>query len=373
MAIAASYEARRYGIQRGTPVWQARQLCPGVIVAPARHDRYVEMHHQLLEEVERYLPIHKVYSVDEWVCALAPSEQNCEAALAIGRKIQQGILRNVGSTFRSSIGLAPSVLLAKLVAESKKPDGLSYVTAGELPEKLRGTKLQKIPGIGKGILQRLSSVGVREFMDLWRVAPKEARKIWGSVQGERFWYSLHGHDIPDTEIGEKNMIGHSRVLLSEQQELEISKLVARTLLLKAASRLRHYNLHSGGLGFVAKLHPSVARGRRSWGANVRFEYTQDSYLILQNFDRLWRDLLAEAEREKILPQAKKGPVFSNISVSLHHLASPSSLALRQTDMFTTQERDVHQQARHRLWAAIDRINADMDQRISRLGAPTSAP
>ena len=80
-AIAVSYEAREYGIRRGTRIREAREMCPGIAVRTARHDRYVRLHKQLMTLIERHLPVSKVYSIDEAAFRLSPPEFTAPAAM----------------------------------------------------------------------------------------------------------------------------------------------------------------------------------------------------------------------------------------------------------------------------------------------------
>ena len=196
-AIAASYEARAFGIKRLTSIREARRLCPDIAVMQARHDRYVKVHKMLMAEIERYLPCVKVYSIDEAAFRLSRSERRPAAAIEVARRIKKGIADNVGPALRASIGLAPSSLLAKLAAERVKPDGLTVIELEDLPGKLSDMPLTDIPGVGAGVSARLERAGVATFDDLWALQPKQARAIWGSVTGERFWYGLHGYDTHD--------------------------------------------------------------------------------------------------------------------------------------------------------------------------------
>ena len=58
-AIAASYEAKAFGVKTGTMIYKARQICPGLITVPARHDKYVEYHHKVMEQIDRFLPLNQ--------------------------------------------------------------------------------------------------------------------------------------------------------------------------------------------------------------------------------------------------------------------------------------------------------------------------
>ena len=72
--IAASVEAKRYGIRTGTPVWEAKRLCRELIVTPARHKRYVEFHDAIVAEIWRHIPVTRVCSIDEVACRLLDNE-----------------------------------------------------------------------------------------------------------------------------------------------------------------------------------------------------------------------------------------------------------------------------------------------------------
>lgn len=353
-AIAVSYEARAFGIRRGTPIREARRLCPGLAVAPARHDRYVAVHRQLMAEIGHHLPLVKVYSIDEAAFRLSRSEEEPRAALAVARTIKRGIAENVGRALRASIGLAPSRLLAKLAAEREKPDGLTVLELGDLPHRLADIALGDVPGVGSGVAARLARAGVHDFLTLWRLQPKHARAIWGSVQGERFWYALHGYEVDEPKT-KKSMIGHSRVLSREHEAPPEARVVGRALLLKAASRLRHYGLYAGALTLSIRLRPEG-----SWEGAKRFPPTQDSFHFLKVFDELWASFWETGRAD-----VRRSLHCGGVTVYLHGLAQESAGAFGQLDLFTPPDPAARRRAR--LWAAIDRINADLEHKFERLG------
>jgi len=102
-AIAASYESKAFGVRTGMQVAEARRLCPGLIVAEARPDLYVQIHKQIMAEIDRHVPVWKVGSIDECSCQLIGPERREANAVALARRIQAGILKNVGQCLRSSI------------------------------------------------------------------------------------------------------------------------------------------------------------------------------------------------------------------------------------------------------------------------------
>jgi DNA polymerase-4 len=64
-AIAASYEAKAYGVKTGTRIFDAKRLCPQLVCITADHARYTEFHHRVLEEVDRHIPVTSIESIDE--------------------------------------------------------------------------------------------------------------------------------------------------------------------------------------------------------------------------------------------------------------------------------------------------------------------
>ena len=109
--IARCYLAKQAGIKRGTSVREALALCPDIALPVARHDVYVKLHHEILAEIDRHTPVHRVWSVDEMECALSGSErQRCEA---LAGDIREGLRQNIGPWLTPSIGLAPNQFLAK--------------------------------------------------------------------------------------------------------------------------------------------------------------------------------------------------------------------------------------------------------------------
>ncbi|NUM78422.1 DNA polymerase, partial [candidate division KSB1 bacterium] len=85
--IAASYEAKAFGVKTGTIVRDAKKLCPKIQLVEARHRVYVEYHHKIVQAVESCLPVAAVLSIDEMACRLIGRERELEKALAFGRKI----------------------------------------------------------------------------------------------------------------------------------------------------------------------------------------------------------------------------------------------------------------------------------------------
>ena len=121
-AIAASYEAKAYGIKTGTMIYEARRLCPKLICVKANHKNYVDYHHKILTEIEKYIPIEIVASIDEVACRLIGKQCQENEARQLAKNIKDGLQKKIGKYIRCSIGIAPNRFLAKTASNLEKPD-----------------------------------------------------------------------------------------------------------------------------------------------------------------------------------------------------------------------------------------------------------
>ncbi len=236
--IAASYEAKAFGVRTGTIVADAKRMCPEIVLVEGRHELYTEYHHRIVEAVESCVPVTAVCSIDEMACRLMGRERALRAALDLGIRVKQTIRERVGPMLRSSVGLATNRYLAKVASDMEKPDGLVALPLDILPEALRGLTLRDLPGIGARTEKRLNEKGIRTMDDLLALDCEQAGEIWGSVWGERLWHWLRGEDFEMAETEHQKSISHSHVLAPEMRTAEKAWAVAHKLLHKAAMRLR---------------------------------------------------------------------------------------------------------------------------------------
>jgi DNA polymerase-4 len=280
--IAASYEAKRFGVKTGTMVRDARQMCPELYVVEARPRTYVETHHRIFEAVSSRLPVTTVMSIDEMVCKLLGAEREPDAAVALAQGVKEAVRRRAGEYLRCSIGLGPNRLLAKVASDMQKPDGLTVVRREELPDRLHGLKLTDFPGIGRRMEQRLLRVGVTDVRRLCQLDARQLSEIWGSkLLGSGWWHRLRGEDLPEPPTRTRS-VGHSRVLPPEQRNPPDAWAVLMRLLHKAAGRLRHGGHWAGSV----TLHVQVFRGPY-WHARRRIDQCQDTLSLIREVSRLW--------------------------------------------------------------------------------------
>ncbi len=339
-AIAASYEAKAFGIKTGTPVWEAKQRCPGLICVLANHEHYTRFHQRIKEEVERHIPIDVVASIDEVACRLMDNETSIARATEIAHSIKRGLAENIGPYVRCSIGIAPSKYLAKVATDLHKPDGLTILETKDLPHRLLSLSLRDLPGIGANMEKRLNHAGIRDMAALLQLQPKHLRAVWGSIWGEKMWYYLRGYDLPDGET-ERSSVGHSHVLSPDVRPPHHAHAVARRLTMKATARLRRMKCHARRFSLSVR----VENGPRL-GLDAACEPSQDSFTFLQLTEDIWAQLMAE------LPLRAR---IKKVSVVLHGLVEEGELN-RQGDLFASAAPARDKIKNDKISKAIDDLN-----------------
>ncbi len=294
--IAASYEAKAYGVRTGVQVGEARRMCPGLELVEARHEAYVDYHHRIIEAVERCVPVSAVMSIDEMACSLMGREQPLMAALTLAARVKASIREHVGSTLRCSVGLAPNRYLAKIASDMEKPDGLVALTPDILEAALGGLTPRDLPGVGARMEKRLAASGIETMQQLLALDRERMHKVWGGSGGEKLWYWLRGEDFNDPTLEHQKSISQSHVLPPALRTEEGAYAVLHKLLHKAAMRLRSARLWTNHVTVTVKYAvPKAVSTRRhysgipqsAWSQGCRVIECQDNQTLVEALQKLW--------------------------------------------------------------------------------------
>lgn len=343
-AIAASYEAKAYGVHTGTKIYEAKRLCPDLVCVNARHDRYVKFHKIVLSIIESCVHVSSVCSIDEFACQLQKNECSFAASMNLAQSIKDQIKTQIGESIRCSIGIAPNKYLAKVVGKIEKPNGLTLVTTENLYAVLNSLLLKDLPGVGKKNENRLMQAGVYSVQDLLNTSPQQIRRILRNIWGEKLWYLMHGADLTE-KSSTKQSIGHSHVLSPDLRQRESAYLVARSLTLKAVARLRQMNYHAQSF----ELSLRTVKGDCFYSKFPCYR-AKDSTTFLQLLKQAWNDLA-----EKIQECA-----FKKVSITLSELIEDRTV---QKDMFYRFYEQENRAKNERLSSAIDRITNRYGKRL----------
>jgi DNA polymerase-4 len=337
--IAVSREAKLMGVKNVMPIAEARELCPDLILVPQKPDLYRRAHNAILAELETIIPIDAVKSIDELTCRL-DEDQRCDPE-GLTFRIRKRLAQSIGPYITCSIGYAANRQLAKMACKAgKKSDGrygngLAIWNPDDMTNHLFKVKLDDVPGVGGNMFRKLMKFGIYDTKALYNTQPKQMRRIWNNVTGERLWYALHGYDIQAPEA-QRGAFGHARVLPPESRSMSAAYEVARLLLVKAARRLRRENFYCSGLWIWLSLRND------GWTRTMKLPMVNDDQAVLSALKQGW-----DVARRELHPRAT---VF-RVGVTLVDLTRADA---RQTDMLLAD--DATRQRWERVSVAIDGLN-----------------
>jgi DNA polymerase IV len=296
--IAASYEAKAFGVRTGTMAGDAKRMCPGISLIEARHEMYVDYHHRIVEAVEQCVPVAAVMSIDEMACRLIGREQPLLAALELAGRVKASIRERVGATLRCSVGLAPNRYLAKVASDMEKPDGLVALTPDILEAALLRLTPRDLPGVGARMEKRLHDCGIRTMEQVLGLKREEMNSVWGGIGGEKMWYWLRGEDFNDPELEHAKSITHSHMLPPDLRTPDGAYAVVSKLLHKAAMRLRTARLWTTHLTLTIKFAVPKASAQKLhltgipqslWSHGIPLLECQDNQTLVEGLQRLWAE------------------------------------------------------------------------------------
>ena len=286
-AIAASIEAKRFGVKTLTNVADARRMCPEIVFVVSRPAVYVEFHQRAKVVVESVAPIAAVNSIDEMWIRLTGRDQPRDAAEKLALEIKYRLTQQLGQCITSSIGIAPNTFLAKTASDMVKPDGLVVIEQADLPHALMKLKLNHFVGIGRKMLERLHDHGITSTPQLLEADVAKLREIWGGVEGERFWQKLRGEDVLQRET-QTSSISHSHVLAPVERSHAQAQAVLSRLTQKAAMRLRDGEFIATDVSLYLKL-----RGGEKYKNHLRVDATDRTQTLLNAVQSLYEKLMLE--------------------------------------------------------------------------------
>src|SRR4051812_44416789 len=330
VCIAASIEAKRFGVKTGTKVADARKMCPGIEFVVARHEIYIEYHHRAVAVVDTIVPVRKVLSIDEMDCELTGRWQEPERAMETARRVKAELAKQVGECLRTSIGIGPNTFIAKTASDMVKPDGLVMIRKEELPERLFELPVRALSGVGKQMEARLHRHGIRTVRDLCARSVEELRAVWGGVGGELMHAKLRGE--PQYELdSDTRSISHSSVLGPDRRNPADAYAVLNRLAQKAAMRLRKAGFYAGRVILDVKYLDGS-----HWQMEMRLVDTQDTVAFLHALEKLWGK--RPKDRRVIL---RVGMAYSDFVSEAQHTGS----------LFASEDRA------KALYSALDSLNA----------------
>ncbi|MBI2008940.1 hypothetical protein HYS84_00825 [Candidatus Saccharibacteria bacterium] len=272
--VAASYEAKVFGVKVGMTFSDAKVLAPNLIMLETDPPKYHWVYQLLVNIMQSYSPNVIMKSIDEGIINFNPSgtgfsrpasggsstgltpwnsqSENstgvkAQSLIDIGYEIKRRLRDEVGCWMRCNIGIAPNRFLAKTAASLHKPDGLDIIDHRNLHKTLSSLKLIDLTGIAERNEARLNACGIYtplQFLD----APADVlrRHVFKSVCGEDWYQRLRGYEVDDFESSVKT-VGRQYVLDDMQPSEETLRSRLAYLCETTAMKLRYKGLCARGI------------------------------------------------------------------------------------------------------------------------------
>lgn len=201
IVASMSYEAKALGIERATAVWEARKLCPDLVVLPSDYETYSLISKRMFSIIRRFTPAVEESSIDEGYADLKGLRRLYRSGYAdIAKKIQETIERELDLPVSAGLGLTKTV--AKLAAKYRKPRGFTVVPGYRLHEFLSGIPVGKVCGIGPNTEALLHKQNVFTALDYAKKPEGWIKSLLGKI-GVELWHELRGEMVYPLNTEEK--------------------------------------------------------------------------------------------------------------------------------------------------------------------------
>jgi DNA polymerase-4 len=249
--ITCSYEARTFGVKTTMPLWEAKKLCPQLIIRKPTFDRYRTASIAMFEILRNYTELVEPVSIDEGYMDITDSFE-LGSPIEIAQSIQKRVLEQLD--LPCSIGIAPNKFLAKTASDMKKPMGITILRKRDIPSVLWPLNTNEMHGVGKKTAEKLTTIGIHTIGELAAGNEIQLKSLLG-INGIRIKERANGIDnrpVDPQAVSDFKSIGNSTTLpkdTSNQQELyRVLELLAETV----SVRLKRKNVLATTLGITIR-------------------------------------------------------------------------------------------------------------------------
>jgi DNA polymerase IV len=242
VVLAASYEAKAFGVRTAMGGRHARRLCPQAIVVPPRMAAYAAASKALYAVFEQTTPLVEGLSIDEAFLDVRGMQRIAGTATEIAIRLRRAVREKVGLPI--TVGVARTKFLAKVASAVAKPDGLLVVPPDRELAFLHPLPIERVWGIGAATAAKLHTRGIAVVGDLARLGEPALIALLGRAAGRHLHALANNRDPRPVaprrrrrSIGSQHALGRSRKT-AEQIDRELIALVDRvTCRLRAADRV----------------------------------------------------------------------------------------------------------------------------------------
>lgn len=183
IVLAASYEAKAFGVHAPMPGWKAKELCPDLIFVGGHFAEYQRLGDAAIRLLDDYTPEVERISIDEAFANVAGTEKLFGSPADIARTVRARVRTEVGLPI--SVGVARTKHLAKIASQVAKPDGLIVVDPAKEIAFLHDLPVKLMWGVGPVTQERLLAKGITTIGQLAHTDPGVLTRLLGPAAGER--------------------------------------------------------------------------------------------------------------------------------------------------------------------------------------------
>ena len=248
IVLAKSELAKKAGVKTGMVNWEARQLCPGLIMVKPQYEQYLKYSELARNIYQRYTDQVEPYGMDECWLDVTGSRSVCGDGMKIAESIRQEIKDELGLTV--SIGVSYNKIFAKLGSDMKKPDAVTEIPKDSFQEKVWPLPASDLLFVGRATAAKFNSYGIHTIGDIAATDPDFLKRLLG-VNGLQLWRYAAGMD--DTPVMHKDFVspiksvGHGITCVSDLLDDEEVWKVMLELSQDIGHRLRLHKLKATGV------------------------------------------------------------------------------------------------------------------------------
>jgi len=242
VVAAACYVARKYGIHSAMPAWQAKKLCPDVVIIRPRMSLYREVGRAVREKMLSLTPMVQPISIDEAFLDLDGTQKLHQASPAqMLHHLQKEIMAEIGISV--SIGLASNKSLAKMASNQKKPHGFFAISSFEAESWLAPKPISILFGIGRSSVSKLNGLGIFTCSELSKADKFTISKILGN-QTEKIKELARGIDRrPVAPNRETKSLSTETTFRQDISNFTLLEAELEALTIKLSDRLKSVRLY----------------------------------------------------------------------------------------------------------------------------------
>lgn len=219
VVMAASYEARAFGVRSAMPSVTARRLCPDLVFVRPRFEAYKAVSSEIRAVFEEHTPIIEPVALDEAYLDVTENLKGLPTATDVARDIRATILARTGLT--ASAGVSYNKFLAKVASDHRKPDALFVITPAMGPGFVEALPIGQFRGVGPATEAKMQRLSIRTGADLKARSLDELRAAFGSA-GDYYYRVARGIDErPVRANRERKSIGAETTFSDDTSEYAV--------------------------------------------------------------------------------------------------------------------------------------------------------